>query len=49
MKYFLISFVFGLTAILSAQEIKNPKTELPPEGIATFRLKIKSIPTIRKN
>ncbi len=47
MKFFLISFVLGLVAILPAQEIKNPKTELPPEGIATFRLRIKSIPTIR--
>ncbi len=47
MKYFLISFVFGLAASLPAQEIRKPKTELPPEGIATFRLKIKSIPTIR--
>ncbi|MEY4271565.1 MAG: Aspartyl protease [Verrucomicrobiota bacterium] len=36
-----------LVAALSAQEVKKPKTEFPPDGIATFKLRIKSIPTIQ--
>ena len=40
----LLAFT-GLT--LGAQEIKKPKTELPENGIATFKLHLRSIPTIR--
>jgi predicted aspartyl protease len=36
-----------LVAALPAQEVKKPKSEFPAEGIATFRLRIKSIPTIQ--
>lgn len=35
-----------LTATLSAQEVKKPKDEFPASGIATFKLRIKSIPMV---
>jgi predicted aspartyl protease len=31
---------------LPAQEVKKPKDEFPPSGIATFKLRIKSIPVV---
>lgn len=41
------SLIALLVAALPAQEVKKPKSEFPAEGIATFRLRIKSIPTIQ--
>ena len=47
MKTLLASLVALMAAALPAQEVKKPKSEFPPEGIATFRLRIRSIPTIQ--
>jgi len=43
----LAGLLAGLVATSSAQEIKKPKSEYPPDGLATFKLRIKSIPTIQ--
>lgn len=43
----LAGLVAGLVATSPAQEIKKPKSEYPPDGLATFKLRIKSIPTIQ--
>ena len=40
-----LSFCVALT--LPAQELKKPKDEFPESGVASFRLRIKSIPTLR--
>lgn len=47
MRLLLASLCALLTAVLPAQEVKKPKSEFPPEGIATFRLRVRSIPTIQ--
>lgn len=47
MRLLLPILVLLLATGLSAQEIKKPKEDFPPEGFASFRLRIKSIPTIR--
>ena len=36
-----------VTLTATAQELKKPKDEFPESGMATFRLRIKSIPTLR--
>jgi len=43
----LAGLVACLVATSSAQEVKKPKSEYPPDGLATFKLRIKSIPTIQ--
>ena len=40
-----LSACVALTAI--AQDLKKPKEDFPESGLATFRLRIKSIPTLR--
>ena len=47
MRRLLASLVAFLVVALPAQEVKKPKSEFPPEGIATFRLRVRSIPTIQ--
>jgi predicted aspartyl protease len=47
MRTLLASLGLCLAALLPAQEVKKAKDEFPPDGSATFRLRIKSIPTIR--
>lgn len=47
MRSLLTIFFCCLGALLAGQELKKPKEEFPAEGSATFRLRIKSIPTIR--
>jgi len=37
----------GLAVSVAAQDLKKPKEEFPESGMATFRLRIKSIPTLR--
>ena len=46
MRLLLACIGFCLTASLSAQEVKKPKDEFPASGIATFKLRIKSIPMV---
>lgn len=46
MRLLLACLGFCLTASLSAQEVKKPKDEFPASGIATFKLRIKSIPMV---
>ena len=46
MRLLLACFGLCLTAALSAQEVKKPKDEFPASGIATFKLRIKSIPVV---
>ncbi len=47
MKFLSTLLLLTWFSSLCAQEIKKPKTELPPNGIATFKLHLRSIPTIR--
>ena len=47
MRLLLASLVACLCATLPAQEVKKPKSEFPADGLATFKLRIKSIPTIQ--
>ena len=37
----------SLAVSVAAQDLKKPKEEFPESGMATFRLRIKSIPTLR--
>jgi len=46
MRLLLACLGFCLTTSLSAQEVKKPKDEFPASGIATFKLRIKSIPMV---
>ena len=46
MRLLLACLGLCLTADLSAQEVKKPKDEFPASGIATFKLRIKSIPMV---
>jgi predicted aspartyl protease len=46
MRFLLACFAFCLAAQLTAQEVKKPKEEFPASGIATFKLRIKSIPVV---
>jgi predicted aspartyl protease len=46
MRLLLACLGLCLTAPLSAQEVKKPKEEFPAAGIATFKLRIKSIPMV---
>ena len=36
-----------LAALLPAQQIKKPKSEWPADGLATFQLRVRAIPTVR--
>lgn len=47
MRLLLTTLALLLATSLRAQEIKKPKADFPESGIATYRLRIKSIPTIR--
>ncbi len=47
MRILFTSLSLCLAVVLAAQEVKKPKDEFPKDGMATFRLRIKSIPTIR--
>ncbi len=46
MRFLLACFGLCLAAQLPAQEVKKPKEEFPPAGIATFKLRLKSIPVV---
>jgi predicted aspartyl protease len=46
MRLLLACLGFCLTTSLCAQEVKKPKDEFPASGIATFKLRIKSIPMV---
>ena len=47
MRLLLAGLGLCLALTLPAQDIKKPKDEFPESGMATFRLRIKSIPTLR--
>lgn len=47
MRLLLAGLGLGVALTLPAQELKKPKDEFPESGMATFRLRIKSIPTLR--
>lgn len=47
MRLLLASLSLVVALALPAQELKKPKDEFPESGMATFRLRIKSIPTLR--
>lgn len=47
MRLLLAIFALGLAAGLPAQEIRKPKAEFPESGLVTYRLRIRSIPTLR--
>jgi predicted aspartyl protease len=42
-----IGLCLGLLAALPAQELKKPVVSFPESGMATFRLRVKAIPTLR--
>ncbi len=42
-----IGILLGLAAGLPAQELKKPTEQFPASGLATFRLRVKAIPTLR--
>ena len=46
MRFLLAAFALGLALALPAQEVKKPKAEFPAAGLATFKLRVKSIPVI---
>ena len=47
MRTLLACLIALMAAALPAQEVKKPKSEFPAEGLATFRLRVRSIPTIQ--
>ena len=47
MKTLFACLIALMAAALPAQEVKKPKSEFPAEGLATFRLRVRSIPTIQ--
>jgi predicted aspartyl protease len=47
MRLLLAGLGLCVALALPAQELKKPKDEFPESGMATFRLRIKSIPTLR--
>ena len=47
MRLLLAGLGLCVALTLPAQDLKKPKDEFPESGLATFRLRIKSIPTLR--
>ncbi|MFN5654428.1 MAG: hypothetical protein ACK47U_00920, partial [Verrucomicrobiota bacterium] len=46
MRLLLASLGLCLACSLAAQDLKKPKEEFPESGVATYRLRIKAIPTL---